>query len=168
MSTLLPTYTANGLSSGLNDTAIIQSLVAAQQAPIQLLQSQQSALQTEISAVGTIASNLQALQTAVANLGSSGAVAAKVLSNNTAFTATAGTTSWVFPTNENGVGDGATLGTDTTSASTMAAIGGAGTVLSSGGGNMELAQATPEPSTLVSLIGAGGLVAMLRRRRASK
>jgi len=91
MSTLLPTYTANGLSSGLNDTAIIQSLVAAQQAPIQLLQSQQSALQTEISAVGTIASNLQALQTAVANLGSSGAVAAKVLSNNTAFTATAGT-----------------------------------------------------------------------------
>ena len=78
---------------------------------------------------------------------------------------------WTFPTNDTQhQSDSKTLTLDATSNPTVAAIGGAGTVLSSGGGNMELVAggAAPEPSTLVSLIGAGGLIGMLRRRRAVK
>jgi hypothetical protein len=76
---------------------------------------------------------------------------------------------WVFPTNTGGDvnnSDALTLGTDATSAPTMVAVGGAGTVLSGGAGNMELVAPTPEPSTLAALIGGAGLLAMVRRRLA--
>jgi len=71
---------------------------------------------------------------------------------------------WTFPSNEatppaNSVALNVLSGD-------MQTVGGAGTV----GTGLDLVPGatTPEPSTLASLIGAGGLVAMLRRRRASK
>jgi len=81
------------------------------------------------------------------------------------FAATSATPAWTFPTNNGGVGDGATLSTTTTA--TIAAIGGRGSVTST---QLILAapvSAVPEPSTFT----AGALLAfaamgMRRRRRA--
>ena len=80
-----------GLVSGIDTTSIVTALVAQQQVPITRLQTQQSAFKTQVSQIGDIISKLQALQTAAQDLGSSGALASKVVSTNGAFTATAGT-----------------------------------------------------------------------------
>jgi len=91
MAAVAPAYTANGLSSGLNDSAIIQSLVNIRQQPITQLQTEQAGIQTQVSDLGTIASQLTALQSAVDAFATGGVVASQVTSTNTAFTATAGT-----------------------------------------------------------------------------
>jgi flagellar hook-associated protein 2 len=91
MAAVAPAYTANGLSSGLNDSAIIQSLVGIRQQPINQLQTEQAGIQTQVSDLGTIASQLTALQSAIDAFATGGAVASQVTSTNTAFTATAST-----------------------------------------------------------------------------
>ncbi len=89
MAAVAPAYTANGLSSGLDDSAIIQSLVNIRQQPITALQQQQAAIQTQVSDLGVIVSQVNALQTAIDAFATGGAVASQVTSTNTAFTATA-------------------------------------------------------------------------------
>jgi len=80
---------ASGLSSGLNDAALIQALVNIRQQPITALQNQQAAIKSQVSDLGIIASQLTALQTAIDDFANGGAVASTVTSTNTGFTATA-------------------------------------------------------------------------------
>jgi len=90
MSTISPSFTAGGLSSGLDTNTIIDGLVSIEQQPLNLLQKQQAAYQTQISTLGSIASKLSALQTAAKALGSGGALAVSTTSSNTSFSATTG------------------------------------------------------------------------------
>jgi hypothetical protein len=74
--------------------------------------------------------------------------------------------SWAYPTNTgSALTDTSSFATST--GTTVNAVGGAGAVITSPTNALELAAASaaPEPSTLVSLLGAGGLLALLRRRR---
>jgi hypothetical protein len=78
---------------------------------------------------------------------------------------TGATQPWVFPTNGS-VPDTVTLSTTSSSTPTMVAVGGAGSVLSSGAGNMQLSAASvPEPSTIATLLGGAGLMGLVARRR---
>jgi flagellar hook-associated protein 2 len=79
-----------GLISGIDTTSIVNALVAQQQAPITRLQKQQGAFKTQVSALGDIISKLQDLRTAAQAFSKGGALAAKVTSGNSAFTAAAG------------------------------------------------------------------------------
>ncbi|EDY17391.1 hypothetical protein CfE428DRAFT_5077 [Chthoniobacter flavus Ellin428] len=83
------------------------------------------------------------------------------------FTATSANEPWVFPVNA-GPNNNTTYSTTPSATTTMVAVGNTGAVQPSGTGNMVLSAASPapEPSTVVSLIGATGFLAMLRRRRA--
>jgi len=90
MSTISPSFTAGGLSSGLDTNTIIDGLVSLEQQPLTLLQKQQAAYQSQISTMGSIASQLSALQTAAKALGSGGALAVSTTSSNTSFRATTG------------------------------------------------------------------------------
>lgn len=85
------TITSSGLVSGIDTASIIDQLVALESRPITLLQKQQSAYKTQVSVLGDIISRLSALESAAKELGSSGVLAAKVSSSNSAFTATPGT-----------------------------------------------------------------------------
>ena len=91
MATTAPVFQASGLASGLNDNSIIQSLVQIASIPLTSLQTEQTALQSKVSLVGTLMSNLASLQTAADDLGTNGVLATKVTSANSSFTATAGT-----------------------------------------------------------------------------
>ncbi len=75
-------------------------------------------------------------------------------------------TSWTFPTNTNGGSDvSPTYVTNTASTSpTVTAVAGTVTGATNSPGTLQLA-ATPEPSTLATLFGATGVLALLRRRR---
>lgn len=90
------TFSAGGLASGLDSNSIIDQLVKLESAPKTMLQKKQTALKTQVSAIGDIASKLNALKTASDALGTSGALNLKTQSSNTAFdavpsgTATAG------------------------------------------------------------------------------
>lgn len=76
-------------------------------------------------------------------------------------------TSWTFPTNAGGLGDSITYDTSTTY--NVTDVGNAGSVSNTGGpnssGTLQLAAGVPEPSTLATLFGATGFLALLRRRR---
>lgn len=73
-------------------------------------------------------------------------------------------TAWNWPTNSNGVGDAITIGTSSTSAPTMLAIGGAGSTTST---QLQLVSAVPEPGTLTlgALAGLGLLASRRRKQR---
>jgi flagellar hook-associated protein 2 len=88
MSVTSPTFSVSGLASGLNTSSIIQAMVQAESQPLTALQNQQTALQTQISAMGDLSTKLQALQTAVDNLALNGAVSVQPTSTNLDFTAT--------------------------------------------------------------------------------
>ena len=83
--------TASGLVSNIDTASIVDQLVALESRPITLLQKQQSAFKTQVSLLGDLAAKLASLQSAAQDLGTSGILAAKVASSNTAFTATPGT-----------------------------------------------------------------------------
>jgi flagellar hook-associated protein 2 len=60
----------SGLASGLDTTSIINGLVAAESAPLQAMQSQQSNLNSAVSELSTLGSQLSALSTAAGALSS--------------------------------------------------------------------------------------------------
>jgi flagellar hook-associated protein 2 len=86
-----PSFTAGGLASGLDTNTIIDGLVSLQQRPLDLLKSQQTGLQAQVSTMGSIASKLSALGDAVRALGTGGALAVSATSSNTSFSAAPGT-----------------------------------------------------------------------------
>jgi len=86
-----PVFTASGLASGMDTSSIVNQLVALESQPITLLQNQQAAVQTQVSALGAIASALSSLQSAADDLGQNGAAASTASTSSTDFTATPGT-----------------------------------------------------------------------------
>ncbi len=84
------TITNSGLISGIDTASIVDQLVSLESRPISLLKSRQSAIKSQISALGDIVSRLSALETAAKSLASDGVLAAKTTSTNDAFTATPG------------------------------------------------------------------------------
>jgi len=82
--------TASGLASNIDTASIVDQLVSLESRPITLLQSRQAAFKTQVSLLGDIISKLSSLEAAARNLGTTGLLAAKVTSSNTAFTATPG------------------------------------------------------------------------------
>ncbi len=83
-----PLFQAGGLASGLDTNAIIDKLVQIESQPITDLQKRQSALNSQVSALGDIASKISALDSAAAALGSGGVLGVTATSSNTGFTAT--------------------------------------------------------------------------------
>ena len=83
--------TASGLVSNIDTASIVDQLVSLESRPISLLKSRQSAFKSQVSLLGDIISRLSSLEAAAKDLGSTGVLAAKVASSNTAFTATTGT-----------------------------------------------------------------------------
>jgi flagellar hook-associated protein 2 len=82
----------SGKTSGIDVAATVSALMQLQEAPLTQLQSQQSAVNLQISALGTIASELSQLQTAANNLKDSfGALSQKTVTSSdpTLVTATA-------------------------------------------------------------------------------
>ncbi len=57
----MPAITFTGIASGFDSNSIIDSLVAAEKAPAQTIQAQQSATQSQLSTLGALMSRLQAL-----------------------------------------------------------------------------------------------------------
>jgi flagellar hook-associated protein 2 len=128
----------NGIESGLNTASIISAYLAADEGPLNLLQSEQTANANKISAYQTIESQLGALETAAAAASLPNAFAGSVSassSNSTAVTAT--------------TGPGATTGSTTFSVSQLAT---ANTMVSSG----TVSAPTDVVATGDLLVGAGG------------
>jgi flagellar hook-associated protein 2 len=69
------TFSAGGLISGMDWNSIIDKLVDLQQQPVTLLQSKQSAVKSQVSALGTLSSKLSSLRDATAELGDQGVMA---------------------------------------------------------------------------------------------
>lgn len=88
-----PAFQAGGLASGLDTTSLIDKLVQLESAPMDLLRTQQAGLKTQVSTLGDLVARLASLKDASDNLGTNGALGVKVTSTNTAFTATASSTS---------------------------------------------------------------------------
>lgn len=87
-STSSAVFTASGLASGLDTASIVDKLVQLESQPITLLQGRQSALKTQLSAIGAIVSKLGALRDAATALQKSGVLAVASASTNTSFAAT--------------------------------------------------------------------------------
>jgi len=99
MATTTPTLSSPGIGSGLDVNGIVQKLMAVEQRPLDLLNTQEQTVQSRISAFGTLKSALAALQGAVHSLATPTAFRA--------MTATFGDTS----IGSASVGDGAAGGT---------------------------------------------------------
>ncbi len=82
--------TASGLS-GLDTHAIVTQLVAAERGPLNLIAQKKAAIQSKISAFGTLKSSLSSFQTALANLSTASKFSAQstTVSDSTIFSATA-------------------------------------------------------------------------------
>jgi flagellar hook-associated protein 2 len=82
--------TASGLS-GLDTNAIVTQLVAAERGPLNLIAQKKAAIQSKISAFGTLKSSLSSFQTALANLSTASKFSAQsaTVSDSTIFSATA-------------------------------------------------------------------------------
>jgi flagellar hook-associated protein 2 len=81
---------ASGLSSGIDTASIVDKLVQLESQPVTRMQSQQSALNVQVSTLGSISSKLAALRSASDALGSSGTLGVSVTSKNTTYSAVAG------------------------------------------------------------------------------
>ena len=90
MSATTPVFTASGLASGMDTSSIINQLVQLESQPITDLQTTQSNIKTQVSALGAISSALSALDSAAQDLGTNGAFASSAVSANASFTATPG------------------------------------------------------------------------------
>jgi flagellar hook-associated protein 2 len=84
-------FRASGLASGMDTASIVDQLVALESRPLAKLQTRQSGLKTQISALADIISKLNALSTAAKDLGTNGVFATRSASINDAFAATPGT-----------------------------------------------------------------------------
>lgn len=80
-----------GLATGLDVNAIVSQLVAAERGPLINIASRKTAVQSKISAFGTLKSGLSSFQTALSNLSSASKfnVQSATVSDNSIFTATA-------------------------------------------------------------------------------
>jgi flagellar hook-associated protein 2 len=67
-------YQASGLASGLDTSAIVDALIAADSGRLNSLKKRQSDYEVQISTLGSLVSQLQALKTAATNLSSNGVV----------------------------------------------------------------------------------------------
>lgn len=85
-----PTLSSPGVGSGLDVSSIISKLIAVDSQPLQALQQQQSNMQSEVSALGTLKSALSTFQNAMQGLTSDQLQAHTATSaDTTKFTATA-------------------------------------------------------------------------------
>ncbi|CAG1004990.1 Flagellar hook-associated protein 2 [Methylophilaceae bacterium] len=83
--------TVSGLSSGLDVNSIVSQLIAAESGPLANIATRKTAVQSKISAFGTLKSALSTFQTALANLSSPSKfnVQSTAISDSTVFSATA-------------------------------------------------------------------------------
>jgi flagellar hook-associated protein 2 len=84
-----PSFTASGLISGLDTGSMVTQLTALAGQPITQLQSQQSAIKSQISAEASLSAQLSALGSLAKSLSTAGIVASSAQTNSQAFTATA-------------------------------------------------------------------------------
>jgi flagellar hook-associated protein 2 len=82
-----------GLAGQIDSQALITKLVQIEQQPLTDLQTQETAVKSQVSALGTLASRLASFQSAAQALSSDGALGVTTTSTNTDFTATAGSAS---------------------------------------------------------------------------
>jgi flagellar hook-associated protein 2 len=78
-------FRTGGLASGLDSNSIIDQLSKLEARPIDMLRARQSAIKSQVSALGDMASKLSALEAAARKLGDKGALALKATSTHTAF-----------------------------------------------------------------------------------
>jgi len=83
-------FNAGGLASGIDTNAIVETLTRLQGRPLELLQTRQAGMRSQVSLLGDLTSKVSAFKTALAALGTSGAVGTSPTSNS-AFTLTPGT-----------------------------------------------------------------------------
>jgi flagellar hook-associated protein 2 len=88
ISTSGPLFQAGGLASGLDTTSIVNSIITADSAPLQQVQSEQAAYQVQISTMATLTAKLQALQSATDALATTGLAPITADSTYADFTAT--------------------------------------------------------------------------------
>lgn len=79
-----PIFQAGGLASGLDTNSIIDALVKAESAPINLLRARQSALKVQVSSLGDLASKLAGLEAAARDM-ATGVVSVKQAGSTSAF-----------------------------------------------------------------------------------
>jgi flagellar hook-associated protein 2 len=84
------TFRAGGLATGMDTNSIVDQLVELQSLPIKKLQTRQSNLKVQVSALGDLVSKLNTLNAAAADLGTAGVYATRTTSSNTTFTAVPG------------------------------------------------------------------------------
>lgn len=81
-------FSFGGLASGLDTNSIVDSLVAFERRPIDLLRRRQAAFQTQISNLGTLRSAMSGLESAAEALSENGPVANKVTTTHDDFSIT--------------------------------------------------------------------------------
>lgn len=87
---MAPTFSAGGLVSGMDWNSIIDNLVELQQRPISMLKQRQSAVKSQVSAIGTLTSRLTSLRSTAEDLGKSGVVTLTAASTPTSLGVTLG------------------------------------------------------------------------------
>ena len=87
----MPSISAAGVGSNLDVNSLVTSIMSAESAPLTLLNTQKTKVESVISAFGSLKSSMSTFQTAVANLASASKfnVQAAKASDITAFSATA-------------------------------------------------------------------------------
>ncbi|MBM4780198.1 MAG: flagellar filament capping protein FliD [Archangiaceae bacterium] len=85
----IPAFRTSGIASGIDTTSMIDQLVAIESRTIDMAKSQQTAYQTQLSAVGEIMAKLTALKSAASGLSSGGVLGVTANSGTTSFSATA-------------------------------------------------------------------------------
>jgi flagellar hook-associated protein 2 len=83
------TLTAPGVGSGLDIKGLVSQLMAAEQRPLTLLNSQEADLQSRLTSLGTVTSALSSLQPAAQALAAAGVAYATVVSDPTVLAASA-------------------------------------------------------------------------------
>lgn len=83
-------FNAGGLASGIDTNSIVTTLTKLQSRPLELLQTRQAAMRSQVSLLGDLSGRMGALKTALSALGTSGAIGVTP-STNTGFALTPGT-----------------------------------------------------------------------------
>ena len=80
------TLTAPGVGSGLDVKGLVSQLMAVEQRPMTLLDTQEAALQSKLSSVGTVTSAVSALQPAAQALADAGSAYTTYISDSSVMT----------------------------------------------------------------------------------